>query len=156
MASQKNPCVTSDAPASKPTQAEPSVMYHRLEIGKRRSRNGKTQEPVLKADRARVVAAAPGLVLTGFLVDCFERPPGLGTVVIDTLAGPIAVRSPLLTCLMIEHAPCLLELIAIPCHDHHGVIQWDWEAYEISPQGPRILASDPPKRPVVTEDSTTP
>ena len=74
-------------------------------------------------------------------MDCPEAESGIGCVVADTGSEIIAVQSAVLSCLVIEHAPCCLEFVAMALHNSVGQVFWDWEAYELSPYGARILVS---------------
>ncbi len=93
--------------------------------------------------QARLIRPTPGCVITGRLVDCPETEGQSGCVVVDTGAEIVAVESPALRELMIENAPCHLEVVAVPLPDLNGRVHWDWDAYEISPNGPRTLVSEP-------------
>ncbi len=128
------------------------IAYHRLEF---ESVGGfedeqREKEPVLQHGLARLVNPAAGIVLRGTLVDCPETQPGIGCVVVDTAGETIAVQSPVLDCLVIEHAPCRLEFVAVPLRNSSGEIRWDWDAYELSPYGARILVNDGPEEPPIT------
>ena len=128
-----------------------SLAYWRLDYEfTGRFRHGQPDlEPVFYPGEAPVVPPAPGAVITGTLVDCPEMPGEIGWVVVDTDYDTVAVGSPALRQLTIEHAPCRLELVAVPLQGHSGWRRWDWEAYELSPNGPRILVSEPHDEPVV-------
>lgn len=133
--------------AAKPEAATPAgqfIPYWRLEFAStgRRKRGRPAPEPVLREGHARVVHPGPGCVLQGILVDCPAGDGATGWVVLDTAAGTVAAAAPALRSLMIEHAPCQLELVAVPLPDCDGRIRWDWEAYELSPNGPRIRVSE--------------
>ena len=128
------------------------IAYHRLEfesVGGFEDEQPE-KEPVLQPGLARLVNPAAGIVLRGTLVDCPETQPGVGCVVVDTASENIAVQSPVLDCLVIEHAPCCLEFVAVPLRDSSGQVRWDWDAYELSPYGARILVSDPREEPPIT------
>ncbi len=99
-------------------------------------------EPVFRSGEARLVEPIPGAVVRGVLVDCPEGEGTGGCVVVDTGAEFVAVQSTALANLVIEHAPCCLEFIATPLQDYNHRLWWDWEAYELSPNGPRVLVSD--------------
>ena len=91
------------------------VRFHRLDFeftGK--FKHGQpAPDPVLREGRARVVNPGPGVLLRGILVDCPVMDSGIGCVVIDTDIDPVAVQSHALCDLMIEHAPCHLEFVAV-------------------------------------------
>ena len=98
-------------------------------------------EPVLREGLANIVTASPGIIVSGTLLDCPESKRGC--VVVDTGAEALAVQSHVLTGLRIEHAPGCLEFIAIPLEGWRRKLWWDWEAYEVAPDGQRILVSTP-------------
>ena len=136
----------SDATAPQPSaQSETMVAYYRLDLEVNGEPNDSRPqfEPVLREGQARVAKPAPGAVVRGTLVDCPEAKDGIGCVVVDTGVETVAVQSAVLRHLVIEHAPCHLEFVAIPLQNHAGHSWWDWEAYEISPNGGSILVSDP-------------
>jgi len=140
MSATNRPAESKDSP-----REEMWIAYHRLHF---QSTDGiedeqPENEPVLQHGLARLVHPADGLLLRGTLVDCPETQPGIGCVVVDAAGEAIAVQSPVLDCLVIEHAPCCLEFVAVPLRDSSGQIRWDWDAYELSPYGSRILVSDP-------------
>jgi len=123
------------------------IAYHRLdfEVGDEIEDGQPVLEPVLRSGLARLVVPAPGIVLQGTLVDCPESQGGVGCVVVHTGQEDIAVQSAALCELVIEHAPCHLEFVAVSHQLQDGAVSWDWEAYEISPNGARILVSDSPE-----------
>lgn len=128
------------------------IAYHRLEfepVGGFEDEQPEN-EPVLQPGLARLINPAAGIVLRGTLVDCPETQRGIGCVVVDTPGETIAVQSPVLDCLVIEHAPCCLEFVAVPVREVSGQIHWDWDAYELSPYGARILVSDPQEESPIT------
>ncbi len=145
------------AESKDPPREEMWIAYHRLHF---QSTDGMEdeppeKEPVLQHGLARRVNPAAGILLRGTLVDCPETQPGIGCVVVDAAGETIAVQSPVLDCLVIEHAPCCLEFVAVPLRDSSGQIRWDWDAYELSPYGSRILVSDPhPGSPITSDGSS--
>ncbi len=153
---KENPLHSSDdllsRPSTLPTGIEESarqgtahwIAYHRLdfEAGDEIEDGRPVLEPVLRSGLARLVVPAPGIVLQGTLVDCPESQGGVGCVVVHTGQEDIAVQSAALCDLVIEHAPCHLEFVAVSHQLQDRAVSWDWEAYEISPNGPRILVSE--------------
>lgn len=128
------------------------IAYHRLvpEWNGELEDGQPVLEPILQQGKARLIDAAPGAFIAGTLVDCPEGEECVGCVVVDTGTEIIAVQSATLSCLMIEHAPCHLEFVAVPLHNLDGKTAWDWQAYEISPYGARILVSDAREEPPIT------
>lgn len=128
-----------------PERATTWINYYRLALewnGEIKDRQP-VLEPVLHQGKARLVNAAPGATVQGTLVDCPESEGNIGCVVVDTGSEILAVQSAALSCLVIEHALCCLEFVAVPVRGVSGQIRWDWDAYELSPYGSRILVSDP-------------
>lgn len=137
-----------NAPHFNASSASPyreSIHYWRLdfEFTGRFDQEQPELEPAFLEGEALVVAPIPGCVIRGTLVDCPETEGESGWVIVDTSLDTVAVESPALRQLMVENAPCHLELVAVPLEDHGGRLRWDWNAYEISPNGARILVSEP-------------
>ncbi len=122
-----------------------AIRYHRLELEfTGRFNHGQPDlEPVFVEGEAQIVQPAPGLTVTGLLVDCPETNGDVGCVVIDTGAETVAICSAVLRQLVVTNSPCSLEFVSVPLQDHTGRLSWDWEAYELSNQGPRILVTEP-------------
>lgn len=116
-----------------------------------RLKYGSVLEPDFVEGEARIVVPARGLIITGTLVDCPEDRPDFGWIIIDTPDETVAAGSSVFRMLMIENDPCELELVAVPIRGHTGRLGWDWEVYELSPNGPRILVSEPQGEPRVQQ-----
>ena len=147
----------SDNPTSENTAQW--IAYHRLAL----EWTGEIEDgqpvldPILHPGQARLVNPAPGAFIAGTLVDCPESEGDIGCVVVDTGSEILAVQSATLSCLVIEHAPCCLEFVAVSLRNSSGEIRWDWDAYELSPYGSRILVSDPhPESQVAADGSNQP
>ena len=104
---------------------------------------GHIDVPIFLDGQAQVVYPRRGCVIRGTLVNCPETESEAGWIVLDTSSETVAVQSPAFSELVIENDPCELELVAIPLTLPNGSCYWDWEAYEISPNGSRILVSEP-------------
>ena len=146
----------SDNPTSENTAQW--IAYHRLAL----EWTGEIEDgqpvldPILHPGQARLVNPAPGAFIAGTLVDCPESEECIGCVVVDTGSEILAVQSAALSCLVIEHAPCCLEFVAVPLHNLARKSGWDWEAYEISPYGARILVSDAQEESPITPADQSP
>ncbi len=103
---------------------------------------GSEVEILYREGLANVISPGEGIVLEGELLDCPERDPEMGWVVIQEENGTVAAGSPALRELMIENSPCRLCLESVRVDDAHGCGSWDWRAFELSPNGGCIPVSD--------------